>query len=1124
MALTDKLTAIAEAIREKTGKTDTMLLADMPEEIANIKSETLLKPTEYPDYVRTEIMRVANDVREVLTDDSFISICLSDSHYPIAGDGSTSYDAKNALRAIKGLTHLIPVDFIAHLGDIGGEGKNSTTTGYLETTLKEMADYLKESRGDSIPLFVAIGNHDCGNYITENDATDQIPGEWLYNHFTALSESDNTVFSGQDVGGYCYRDFPDRKIRIFLLNTAEQIIVGGPYNDNGTSVTQRAWVAQQLQNLNSKTDASEWSFIVLCHYPLDYGASKTLSNVFEAYVNGTSIALNGTTYNFSGKNSAKFLVQYHGHIHNFLMDRIYGGSIGANKNGNPGTQYNAYRVAIPNAQPKRENYYYYNENGKLVADSDGTRWGIKFFEGEYSTQGIENASYHKESGTAKDTSFVVNVINPSEEKIYSIAYGAGYNRVLGIGDITYYNIQTELSNVILSNPITSIEAGKNYETEVTLANGYSIKELVITMNDIPVENAYLNGKITIPNVNGNVYIKLTAGVGNLHLLALDYGTTENVIYNNGLGYMNNCRTSGHISDGIHWGETDGAAGLVFTGMIPWDRTSPIHISGGTFPRDAAIRINFFSARTGFDCVRSPWINNDYPEVNPKASPIAKWFSITDGPRNGITLTPTWTPASNIQWFSMTLKGKGEDIIVTFGDDTGENITNYKVTNNLTNITTNNNAASIAEGANYIATLTPTSGYKVTNVIVTMGGTTVENAYDSSTGIITVNNITGNIVITASAAQIVTYTITQNLTNMTSSNKTTSVEQNTGFETTLTSNTGYNIGTVTVKMGGTDITSSAYTSSTGKISISKVTGAVVITATGVLKSYTITNTLTKVTNSNTATSINHGSQYSATLTPASGYKLSSATVKMGGTDITSTAYSNGTINISSVTGNIVITAIAIEATYTVTYDLTKASSSNTNTAVSGSGYTTTLTANDNCVFDSVKITMGGTDITSSAYTSSTGVVNITTVTGNIVITVVASIYNYIRLAIDRPDGTLKIGEKGYRAGLRFSTQDGYSLRDDANYCSTGFIEVPKKATIRIKNATLASSSTSNGYINLYTYKAIGKTDTAIGYSTLISNTTNGITTITIADSSIKYIVLCCAKIDDSTIITVNRPIT
>lgn len=71
-------------------------------------------------------------------------------------------------------------------------------------------------------------------------------------------------------------------------------------------------------------------------------------------------------------------------------------------------------------------------------------------------------------------------------------------------------------------------------------------------------------------------------------------------------------------------------------------------------------------------------------------------------------------------------------------------------------------------------------------------------------------------------------------------------------------------------------------------------------------YTITNTLSNATNSNTATSIEEGSSYSANISANSGYKLKTVTVTMGGTDITNTTYSSGTITISSVTGNIVIT--------------------------------------------------------------------------------------------------------------------------------------------------------------------------------------------------------------------------
>lgn len=71
-------------------------------------------------------------------------------------------------------------------------------------------------------------------------------------------------------------------------------------------------------------------------------------------------------------------------------------------------------------------------------------------------------------------------------------------------------------------------------------------------------------------------------------------------------------------------------------------------------------------------------------------------------------------------------------------------------------------------------------------------------------------------------------------------------------------------------------------------------------------YTITNTLSNATNSNTATSVEENSSYSANISADSGYKLKTVTVTMGGTDITNTTYSSGTITISSVTGNIVIT--------------------------------------------------------------------------------------------------------------------------------------------------------------------------------------------------------------------------
>ena len=82
-----------------------------------------------------------------------------------------------------------------------------------------------------------------------------------------------------------------------------------------------------------------------------------------------------------------------------------------------------------------------------------------------------------------------------------------------------------------------------------------------------------------------------------------------------------------------------------------------------------------------------------------------------------------------------------------------------------------------------------------------------------------------------------------------------------------------------------------------------------------QTYTVTNTLTGCTTNNAAASVTENAPYSATITASSGYSLTGATVSitMGGTDITATAYNNGTISIASVTGNLSITVTAVAVT-------------------------------------------------------------------------------------------------------------------------------------------------------------------------------------------------------------------
>lgn len=144
---------------------------------------------------------------------------------------------------------------------------------------------------------------------------------------------------------------------------------------------------------------------------------------------------------------------------------------------------------------------------------------------------------------------------------------------------------------------------------------------------------------------------------------------------------------------------------------------------------------------------------------------------------------------------------------------------------------------------------------------------------------------------------ISYSITNNLPiGITNNNNATSAARRSSYAATITANTGDNVAikALTVKMNGVDITESV-------VSLTPYSPAV---------NFSITNNLTNVTNSNDASTTSGGS-YTATLTADSGYTLGAVTITMGGVDITATVYSSGTINISNVTGDIVITATATQ---------------------------------------------------------------------------------------------------------------------------------------------------------------------------------------------------------------------
>ena len=163
--------------------------------------------------------------------------------------------------------------------------------------------------------------------------------------------------------------------------------------------------------------------------------------------------------------------------------------------------------------------------------------------------------------------------------------------------------------------------------------------------------------------------------------------------------------------------------------------------------------------------------------------------------------------------------------------------NYSITKNLTNCSLSNSANSIVSGSSYESNVSINSGYVLSSISITMGGVNItSSAY--SNGSITINSVTGDIVITIVAnaeTTTKTYTITNNLTNCSNSNSYINIDEGGAYNAVISANSGYELQTVTVTMGGNDVTSTAY--SNGNITIDSVTGNIVITATAVLTSLT-----------------------------------------------------------------------------------------------------------------------------------------------------------------------------------------------------------------------------------------------------------------------------------------------
>lgn len=163
---------------------------------------------------------------------------------------------------------------------------------------------------------------------------------------------------------------------------------------------------------------------------------------------------------------------------------------------------------------------------------------------------------------------------------------------------------------------------------------------------------------------------------------------------------------------------------------------------------------------------------------------------------------------------------------------------------------------------------------------------------------------------AKPAEKVYYTVTNTLSNVINSSSATSVQEGKVYGAVLTPAEGCEIGTVKITMDDVDITSTAYTVSSGAIRISAVTGNIVITATATKKSQTVAVQSITLDKQTASLTVGGSLTLKATVLPAD---ATDKTVKWTSSNASATV-SGGTVKAVSA-GSAEITATAGEKSAT-----------------------------------------------------------------------------------------------------------------------------------------------------------------------------------------------------------------
>ena len=606
-------TNIADAIRAKNGETASYTPAQMAQAIADIDGADSIVHADIPTYVKNEARSAAARAAAHIQSDSIVFLVGSDAH-----QSTTAHVADGNLHggmAMKALAYALPLDFAAYLGDYSAGANNTTIaegTGHIDQI---NADIDEAFRG--LPQFRTVGNHDPLGYSYVQNGTALTQAQLYEKIGKYNADAGNTM--GSTVGGYCYRNFADKRVRVICLNTAETDENGNDPPHTGTgymTAAQKTWFAQTMAST-----PQGYGLILLSHHPLDWiSVVGGGSNLVYDYINGSDF-------------KAAYVLAFHGHVHCFKVDFM-------NRVSNyVATPFGVKRIAVPNMCFVRNNEYGTNPD----------RAGIVFG---------ESVTYGKTADSGKDTALCVMVINPTEQKAHAICYGAGYDREVYFGSETI-----AVTGVTLSAASGTLNPGDSVTLTATVAPPNATNKTVLWSTSNSAVATVSNGTVTAAGV-GTATITATTQDGGFtatYALTVEAVKRGNIIGE--LGYQDDVRIG--TSDGA---DRTGATGYVTIGYFDIDEYIDAYPAVIRF-KGADFRSSTHSNSANCAYTTSKGFNTaTYNNGNLcTALSNATWTCAFDESGN-MTWTCPKRPASSIGFFRVCGYGSGADLDVRVNED------------------------------------------------------------------------------------------------------------------------------------------------------------------------------------------------------------------------------------------------------------------------------------------------------------------------------------------------------------------------------------------------------------------------------------------------------------------------